>query len=43
MSQDSGQVADSGVVNELVTDWAEDKEVFQSALGQSHDVDLLIK
>ena len=35
MSQDSGQVADSGVVDELITDWADDKEVFKVHWGKA--------
>jgi len=35
MSQSSGQVAKSGAVNDLITDWGEDKEVFKVHWGKA--------
>jgi len=35
MSQNAGQVTEPGVVNELVNDWADDKEVFRVHWGKA--------
>jgi len=35
MSQDAGQATDPGVVNELINDWADDKEVFRVHWGKA--------
>ncbi|MEJ2115665.1 MAG: bb3-type cytochrome oxidase subunit IV, partial [Gammaproteobacteria bacterium] len=35
MSESSGQVAQGGVITDLVTDWIEDKEVFKVNWGKA--------